>query len=383
MKIAIIGANEYQAKLILKCKENNIETHVFAWEDGAVGKVYCDFFYNISITEKERILKKCIEIGIDAVLSIGSDLAILTVNYIAAKLNLVGNSLFCTKVSTDKYEMRKVLSRNGVPCPKFNKVRASFDNSEINNMRTPLIAKPTDRSGSRGVNKINNINELDEAINKAQNESFCKEVIVEEFIEGKEYSMEFFSDNGNHTFLQITEKFTTGAPNFIEKAHLQPGRIKEEILSRAIEIAINGLNALEICNGASHVEIKVDRDEIFIIEIGARMGGDFIGSDLVRLSTGVDFTKVVLNKALGKVSNVKKKYNKYSFVYFIFTKKDLNNIIENYGHINKYIIEKFLPIDKVFTKVTDSSNRYGYILFQFDTYYEYLEVEGILLGEEL
>ncbi|MDZ7543153.1 ATP-grasp domain-containing protein, partial [Clostridium perfringens] len=164
-------------------------------------------------------------------------------------------------------------------------------NSDIEYMITPLIVKPTDRSGSRGVNKINNINELKEAINKAKNESFCKEVIVEEFIDGKEYSMEFFSDNGKHSFLAITEKFTTGAPNFIERAHLQPGRIKEETLLKAIEVAINGLNALEICDGASHVEIKVDRDAIFIIEIGARMGGDFIGSELVRLSTGIDFTE--------------------------------------------------------------------------------------------
>ncbi|MDZ5001706.1 ATP-grasp domain-containing protein, partial [Clostridium perfringens] len=121
------------------------------------------------------------------------------------------------------------------------------------------------------------------------------EVIVEEFIDGKEYSMEFFSDNGKHSFLAITEKFTTGAPNFIERAHLQPGRIKEETLLKAIEVAINGLNAFEICDGASHVEIKVDRDAIFIIEIGARMGGDFIGSELVRLSTGIDFTEAVMN----------------------------------------------------------------------------------------
>lgn len=383
MKIAIIGANEYQAKLILKCRENNIETHVFAWEDGAVGKQYCDFFYDISITEKEKILKKCIEIGVDAVLSIGSDLAMITVNYIAADLNLVGNSLFCTKISTDKYEMRKALSEKGVPCPKFKKVKGLFNNSDIEDMITPLIVKPTDRSGSRGVNKINNINELKEAINKAKNESFCKEVIVEEFIDGKEYSMEFFSDNGKHSFLAITEKFTTGAPNFIERAHLQPGRIKEETLLKAIEVAINGLNALEICNGASHVEIKVDRDAIFIIEIGARMGGDFIGSELVRLSTGIDFTEAVMNKSLGKISNIEKKYNKYSFVYFIFNEDDLNNIIKNYKYLNKYIIEKDLPINNIFTSVTDSSNRYGYILFQFGTYSEYLEVEDILLGEDV
>lgn len=381
MKIAIIGANEYQAKLILKCREHNIETHVFAWEDGAIGKQYCDFFYNISIIEKEKILKKCIDIGVDAVLSIGSDLAMITVNYIASKLNLVGNSMVCTKISTDKYEMRKALFQKGVPCPNFKKIKGSFSEIDINDMITPLIVKPTDRSGSRGVSKIDNINDLEEVINKAKNESFSKEVIVEEFINGQEYSMEFFSDNGKHTFLAITEKFTTGAPNFIERAHLQPGRIIEENLVKAIETAISGLDALEILNGASHVEIKVDKDKVFIIEIGARMGGDFIGSELVRLSTGIDFTEAVINKSLGKTSKIEKKYNKHSFVYFIFNENDLNNIKNNYDFMNKYIIEDDLPKNNILSNVTDSSNRHGYVLFQFDTYSEYLEVEERLLGE--
>lgn len=91
-KLAIIGANDFQRQLILKAKDMGLETHVFAWEDGAVGKANADYFYPISIIEKEQILEKCKEIGIDGICSIASDLAVLTVDYVAEKMGLNANS---------------------------------------------------------------------------------------------------------------------------------------------------------------------------------------------------------------------------------------------------------------------------------------------------
>lgn len=382
MKIAIIGANEFQNKLILKCKEKNIETHVFAWEDGAVGKEYCDYFYPVSIVEKEKILDKCKEIGIDGILSIGSDLAMLTVNYVAEELNLIGNTIESTILSTDKFEMRKAFLNNNVSCPKFMIVKENIKDLKNKEIDFPCIVKPTDRSGSRGVTKVEKYEELEIAIKKAINESFNKKVILEQYIGGKEYSMEFISDNGNHTFLAITEKFTTGSPNFIEKAHLQPARINNETLERAIEVAKKGLDALMVKNGASHIEIKIENNNIFIIEIGARMGGDFIGSDLVKLSTGIDFTELVLYKCLDKEIKANKLYNKHSFVYFIFDEEDILKVKNNYNILKPYIVEENIEKKDKYNKVTDSSNRHGYILFQFDKYDEFKEVEKILLKGE-
>lgn len=105
-KVVIIGANNFQMPLIKKAKALGYETHVFAWKEGAVGAKYADYFYPISIVEKEEILEKCKEIKPDAVLSVASDLATITVNYLTEKLGLTGNSLECTKISTNKFEMR-------------------------------------------------------------------------------------------------------------------------------------------------------------------------------------------------------------------------------------------------------------------------------------
>ena len=208
MKIAIIGANEFQNKLIIKAKEMGIETHVFAWEEGAVGKENSDFFYPISIIEKEKILEICKEIKIDGVCSIASDLAMHTVNFIANKLNLKGNSLECTELTTNKYKMRERLSKFNLPCPKYILVN-NIEKVNLEDLSFPLIVKPTDRSGSRGIYKVNNESELEPAIKSALEESFSKEILIEEYILGDEYSVESISEKGIHKVLQITKKYTT------------------------------------------------------------------------------------------------------------------------------------------------------------------------------
>ena len=154
-KLAIIGANDFQRQLILKAKEMGLETHVFAWEDGAVGKADADFFYPISIIEKDQILEKCKEIKIDGICSIASDLAVLTVNYVAEKLGLNSNSIDCSKIATNKFFMRQAFKNNGDPIPKF-KVVSENTSYDIKDFSFPLIVKPTDRSGSRGITQIVN-----------------------------------------------------------------------------------------------------------------------------------------------------------------------------------------------------------------------------------
>lgn len=109
--LAIIGASYLQLHLIQKAKKLGYITHVFAWKINDVGERAADYFYPISIVEKECILKKCREIGICGICSIASDLAVITVNYVAEELGLNGNSLETTDVSTNKYLMRQIFKK--------------------------------------------------------------------------------------------------------------------------------------------------------------------------------------------------------------------------------------------------------------------------------
>lgn len=362
-KLVIIGASELQLPLILKAKEKGYETHVFAWKCGDVGEKEADVFYPISIVEKELILEECKKILPDGIVTIASDLAVITVNYIADKLNLIGNPMEDVKFTTNKFLMRERLASNNIKCPKYIKTNNSKIDIDLN---YPLIVKPTDRSGSRGVSKIENNTELILAIENAISQSFSKEAIIEEYIKGKEYSVEFISQNGIHQFLAVTEKITTGSPNFIEIGHIQPARIDEKMVALIEKYVKEALDALNIKNGASHSEIMItDNNDIFVIEIGARMGGDCIGSDLVKISTGFDFVKGVIECSCGIMNSViKEATGFYGVVRYIFNEKDLKSLMdikEKYGECIRRI-SNINDIDG--RNIEDSSKRYGFYIIE-------------------
>ncbi len=368
-KVVIIGANDFQNPLILKAKELGYETHVFAWKDGSIGEKTADFFYPISIVEKEEILEKCREIKPDAILTIASDLATITVNYVASKLGLTCNSLECTEISTNKFKMRQAFKKANIPVPKFEIVDENTNLDILNGMEYPLIVKPTDRSGSRAINKILKKEELSDAIKLAVENSFEKKAIVEEYIDGDEFSAESISFHGKHNFLTVTRKQTTGYPHFIETGHIEPAGLSEEMIEKIKSAILPALDSLKIENGASHAEFKITQNgDIRIIEIGARMGGDCIGSDLVKISTGYDYVKMVIDVALGKEPVLEKvSVPKIAVIKFIFNKEDLDGLEK----IKKEKPEKIHFVSKIKDfgghKIVDSSSRYGYYILALDS----------------
>lgn len=371
-KLAIIGASYLQNPLILKAKEMGLETHVFAWAAGDIGETTADYFYPISIVEKEEILKKCREIGIDGICSIASDLAAITVNYVACQMELVGNSMKCTEKSTNKHKMREAFQQGGDPSPKSILVHSAKKLENIT-LEYPVIVKPVDRSGSRGITKVESLNGLAKAIESAKVQGFEKEALVEEYATGQEYSVECISCQGEHHFLAMTKKFTTGAPGFVETGHLEPAPVSGQILEQVKKVVFHALDTLEICNSASHTELKISLSgEIALIEIGGRMGGDCIGSSLVELSTGIDFVRAVIEIALGKKPDLRKRHKgKAAAVRFVFDQKDIDALNDLKRNHPDYLVEEDIhPIHSGI--VTDSSARFGYYLMKAENYEELL-----------
>ncbi len=363
-KLVIIGANDFQNQLILKAKSLGYETHVFAWEQGAVGKDNADYFYPISITEKDEILDICKKIKPVGVCSIASDLAAITVNYVAENLGLPCNKTQYVPIQTNKYKMRQALLNAGISCPKFAVTTKDFDANIISDFNFPIIVKPTDRSGSRCITKLNSLDGIEKAVNDACEVSFENKAIIEEYIDGNEYSMETITQNGVHHYLATTKKFTTGAPNFIETGHIQPCDLTDEVNNKALEQIKQALTALHIENSAGHSEFKVDNDgNIKIIEIGARMGGGCIGSDLVYLSTGHDFMKYVIDIAIGKDLELQlNPTNNKVEIKFLFTQIDIDEMYD----FEKNFPEKIYRISPLelenIGKVTDCGTRIGYYI---------------------
>ena len=360
-KLAVIGANEFQDPLIRRAREMGYETHVFAWAAGDVGEQSADVFHPISIVEKEAIWQACREAGVEACCSIGSDLATHTVNYVQRRLGQPCNPLFTDIAATDKYEMRRALLAAGLSCPGFLQVSGVPSPEELEGLTYPIIVKPTDRSGSRGIFRAEDYASLTAAVPRALACSFGGRAILEEFIDGPEYSCEAISFEGRHEILAFTKKHTTGAPCFIETGHEEPSDIAPALLPALCEQVRAGLDALGIAFGASHTEFRLDASgRARIIEIGARMGGDCIGSDLVLLSTGIDYTAAVIDTACGRAPDLTpKRVPCRAEIRFIFGPEDL----EDYRRAERESLWRAsvsTDAGRDMTPVTDSSTRHGW-----------------------
>lgn len=366
--LAVIGASYLQLPLVVKAKEMGLHVICFAWREGAVCADVADKFYPISIVEKEQILNICIKEEIDGICTIASDVAAPTVAYVAGRMGLVGNKYDVAVAANNKYLMRNAFSSAGVPCPQYAMVN---DVSQLEttglNLAFPVIVKPSDRSGSLGVTKVESVETLKNAVEKALECSFKHQVMIEEFIEGREISVEFISYKGRHYPLAITDKVTTEAPHFVELEHHQPSTLPASAYEEIYAITRRALDALGVTDGASHSEYKITADgRIAIMEIGARMGGDFIGSDLVRLSTGYDFLKGVIDVALGQFEKPELVGGKCSGVFFLC--KETERLADHFANAaNLPEVVKFEITDSELRQVTCSADRSGYMIYQSDT----------------
>ncbi len=365
-KLAVIGASYLQLPLVRKAQEMGLEVHCFAWEDEAVCKDVADYFYPIDVKKKEEILEVCQRVGINGITTIAADLPVPTINYVASRMGLISNSDEYSQTTTNKHMMHRCFLENDIPSPKFTLVDSN-GSYHLRGFEFPLIVKPTDRSGSKGVEKVLDPVQLDASIQRAQDVSFRKEAIIEEFVTGREISVESISFEGKHYILQMTDKVTTGAPYFVELEHHQPSSLPENIQKRVKEIVLHALDALHIQYGAAHSELKItENDDIKVIEIGARMGGDFIGSNLVQLSTGYDFLQGVVEVAIGKFHEPQLTEHNHSGVYFLSEEtKRLKPIIEKWKDLPEIIEAKIT--DQQLHRIECSGDRSGYLMYKSDS----------------
>lgn len=310
-KLMILGTNEYQNPLILRAKELGYETHVFGCPRHEIGEKTADFYYPIDIVDYDALWEKCQIINPEGVVSICSEVTIHPQNYLLRKMGIPCNSLETETITTNKYLMRKVMKDAGLDSPHFVDIHRDMVIDEIKGLikdfSFPLIIKPCDLSSSRGVYKINSIDNLQEGIDYARSWSETGECILEEYISGIEYSGESIAFAGEYNLLAITQKSTTGAPHFVETGHEQPAKLTRELKSKVEHTLFRAFKALNIEYGAIHPEFKITPDgRILFMEIATRMGGDCIGTDLVPLSSGYDFIGMTINVACGKAPSFEK-----------------------------------------------------------------------------
>ncbi len=333
-RLMILGTNEYQNPLILRAKELGYETHVFGLPRGEIGEKTADFFYPVDILDYVRLWEECERLNPCGVASICSELAMHPMNYLLRRMEIPCNSVETEILTTNKYLMRKAMQDGGVDSPNFMLVRMGQSVEEVETIAKdfvyPLIIKPCDLSSSRGVFKIETPAQLEEGMAYALGWTKTGEAVLEEFIEGPEYSGESIAYEGNYKLLAITEKSTTGAPHFVETGHRQPARLSPMMAAKVEETLYKAFRALDIRYGAIHPEFRITPDgRILFMEIATRMGGDCIGTDLVPLSSGYDFIGMVIDICCGHAPGMRKIHSpRIACNHYIITPEDLTRFNE-------------------------------------------------------
>ena len=305
-RIMIVGASVLQLPAILKAKEMGLYVGVADYNPQAVGIQYADEFFNASTMDENAVLRAAEEFKPDGIMTLATDMPMRGVSKASDKLHLHSISYTTSFKATDKYEMIKAFKAYGVPSPWYFDVDSYEDLKALEGKVTfPCIIKPTDNAGSHGVAKVYDFEELLANYEYSHSCSRHGKVIVEEYLDGPEVSVEVMVVKGKVNILQITDKITTGAPHFVEMGHTQPSRLPEDTQRQIREVAEAACNSLGLDKGPAHVEMKVTsaRGPV-MIELGARMGGDNITTHLVPLSTGIDMVKATINVALGEEPDI-------------------------------------------------------------------------------
>lgn len=376
-KIMILGASILQVPAIEKAIDMGLEVIAVDIDSNALGFKIPDVKKEIiSTIDIESVMSAAKKHNIDAIMTLASDMPIMTVAKVSKKLGLVGVDLDTAIKATNKSKMRESLKSFGVPVPLFYKVD-SLDKcikavNKIKNKGYKCILKPADNSGSRGIVLLPDFNEktINIAYNYSKNNSRDKIVMVEEFMEGPEVSVETISVDGKCNIIQITDKITTGAPYFVEMGHSQPSQLPDSIKDKIKEITIAANKAIGIISGPSHTEIKITQNGPKIVEIGARLGGDNITTHLTPLSTGVDMVESCIKIALGEKPDIRIKYDKASAIrYFDQSHGRIKSIrgVEEASKLPGIIqISIIHGKDHIINGIKSSSDRVGFVIGQAD-----------------
>ncbi len=317
------------------CHRLGYEGHYFSMLDGKVDDSKVDVFHEINIFEKEKIADICEEIGVDGVVAT-TELSVPITAYIAEKLGLLGVPYKVAQVIIDKYRNRECIKGlTDLKSPQYVEATC-LKEIEKSGVPFPMILKPINLGGKRGITVVNNVSELPKAFEYAVN-SFRKGtkpvIIAEQFMDGgMECSVESLSFKGNHSIIQITQKDSSGAPHCVELGHHQPAPLSKEIWEKVVRGTSAGLTAIGLTNGPCHTEIKIINGEVYLIEFNARPGGDHIWWPMVELSTGFDIIAAVAQAATGELNpidvNTFKHY--YSGLYYVVKQTSyLKNIFDN------------------------------------------------------
>jgi biotin carboxylase len=296
-KLMILGAGPFQVPGIRKAVE--LGYYVISVDDRPhnIGHKFSHQYLNCSTTERENLAHQAEELAIDGICTFSSDVAVPSVGYVCDRLRLPGVSLATARRMSTKHLFREAQQQANLPHPRFV-AGQSLDElpTLVGALRFPVVVKPVDSSGSRGVRLLTHrsVSELGSAFSVAQRFSASGVVCVEEFVEAKEFGGDGTLSGGQLAFVAITEKHLA---DFVVTGHSLPSTLSQDD-RRRVRLAIEDCcRAVGYCEGPVNFDVKVSPECVIVLEMSARNGGNGIPA-VIKRATDVDVEEATIRLAV-------------------------------------------------------------------------------------
>ena len=301
-KLLVIGAGFLQNFVIQKAVSMGYERLTVDADANAVGFKHAHKHAVINIVDEKACLEYAKAEQIDGVVTAATDFGVLSAAYVAQEMGLPGLKYEVAQLIKNKYRVRKCLYEAQVDdTEQAYEVNAETDMEALTKKLTyPVMVKPCDGSGSRGASRVDKAVDLKDACIYAMNGSITHRAEIETFILGQEYGAESLVVDGQIHVLGIMRKWMTKPPYYAELGHAIPCGLPVEVEEKAKACVKNAITALGINFGSVNMDMLITPDgKVYIIDIGARMGGNMIGPCIIPYGTGIDYVGAMIQNAVG------------------------------------------------------------------------------------
>ncbi|WP_292470400.1 ATP-grasp domain-containing protein [Methanolobus sp.] len=374
-KLMVLGAAKSQVPIIKLAKKRGFEIIVVSCNGNYPGLKFADKIYEIDICDKEKVLEVAKLEQVDGIVTDQLDFPVPTIAYVTEKLGLPSIGYGCALKFTNKYIMRNESIKLGIKSPKYYKVSTLDEAREKSlDIGFPVVMKPTDSAGSRGVSVVKTITELENNFESAIAYSTDNCLIIEKYIQGADYGISGFASNYKFTNLVIGKRQLFDIPGaFIPSSTLytsSPDNCSEEQMLKINKTLIEGFG---LKFGVTHSEYIVEEGtgDIYLVECAARGAAICISSHLIPLATGIDANSLLLDVAVGNVEEIEIQNiesNVAGYLAFTLPKgfvKDIRGLekIQSVPGVQKVYIDP-IHIGMETKTATDKGNRMGPIIIK-------------------
>ena len=306
--LLMLGGGFLQDFVIQKAKQLGYRVLVLDGDAHAVGFAHADEYAVINIVDEAACLGYAQEKNIDGVLTAATDFSVLTMSRIAEEMRLPGINYAAAKRIKNKAAVRKRLFETHADDTGYSFEIGSLEEipTILPKVQFPVIVKPCDGSGSRGTSRVDGTKNFAKACEFAMNGSITHRAVAEPFVVGKEYGVESFVNQGEIHILGIMQKDMTSPPYYAELGHAIPSELSFELEDKIRDCVKKALVALEVNHGSVNMDLLLSENgEVHIVDVGARMGGNLIGSHIIPLGTGIDYMDNMIRAAVGDSTDFK------------------------------------------------------------------------------